>query len=274
MTLNEQNIITYNMISLSAEFVRIALGILRTYHKRDNVLDVQVTMSFGKSLGIGKPHLTVKLLSTVSGLQLSAAALRRSTAAVLPPAFGASRQREAEVESLNTADALAFLTFVEGQTVNDRLFNVLLRIEAFPNRPPLEGGLMRQLIMALHPYKHRWTVDTVLPPPSLSEMLIAKEPSTKPSVMWMNRVITDTLFDAGTAKRLANEFDTWMGLGLGLGLYSKDDIWHEFIHVDDDLISVVLSRHGMPGVSILVQGRIINVEGDDWKRWELLPQQP
>ena len=251
------------MISLSAEFVRIALGILRTYHERDNILDVQVTMSFGESLGIGKPHLTVKLLSMVLGLQLSAAALRRST----------SRQREAEVESLNTADPLAFLTFVEGHTDTDRLFNVLLPIEAFPNTPPLEEGLMRQLIMALNPYKHGWTVDIVVPPPSLSETLIAKGPSTKPSVMWMYRVLRDTLFDAGAAKRSANEFDILMVLRLWLRLHSNDDIRHES-HVDDNLIPVVLGRHAMPRLGILFHGKVINVEGDDWKRWELLQQQP
>ena len=248
------------MISLSAELVRIALGILRTYHERDNVLDVQVTMSFGQSLGIGKPHLTVKLSSTVSGLQLSSAALRRST----------SRQREAVVESLNTADPLALLTFVEGHTDTDRLFNVLLRIEAFPNTPPLEEGLMRQLIMALNPYKHGWTVDTVVPPPSLSETLIREGPSTKPSVMWMYRILEDTLFDAGAAERSANQFEIWMGLALGLGSYSNDDIQHEFIHVQDDFIPVVLSRHRHR----LFHGKVKNVEGDDWKRWELLPQQP
>ena len=131
------------MISLSAEFVRIALGVLRTYRERDIVLDVQVTMSFGNDLP--NPNLTVKLLSTVSGLRLSAAALRRSTAAVLPPgaalrAFVASRQRVLEVESLNTGDPLALLTFVEGITRTDRLLNVLWCIEAFPNTPPLEEG--------------------------------------------------------------------------------------------------------------------------------------
>ena len=60
------------------------------------------------------------------------------------------------VESLNTADPLALLTFVEGITRSDQLFNVVLRIEAFPNTPPVEEALMRQLLMALHPYKHGW----------------------------------------------------------------------------------------------------------------------
>ena len=80
---------------------------------------------------------------------------------------------------------------------------------------------MRQLIMALHPYKHGWTVDTVLFPPSLSETLIAEGPSTKPSVMWMNRY-DDDLFDEGTARLLANEFNFGMGLGLGLHKYSEE----------------------------------------------------
>ena len=78
-------------LSLSADFVRIALGILRTYRKQANIPNVQVTMAFVSAthlIGIrhDEPHLTVKLLSTISGLRLSAPALRRSTAAALPPA--------------------------------------------------------------------------------------------------------------------------------------------------------------------------------------------
>ena len=283
-------VINKNMISLSAEFVRIALGILRTHRESPrtqrafrHVPDIQVTMSFG--IILPNPDLTVKLLSTVSGLRLSAAARRpaQAQAQLVSPAAGlralvAGQQqqeagmqqpipvREPEVASLNTADPLALLTFVESATRTDRLFNVLLRVEAFPNTPPLEEGVMRQLIMALHPYKHGWTVDTVLPLPQSAETLIADGPGAKPSVMWMNRY-DDDLFDEGTAKRIANEFDIWIGLGLGLNKYSEDDIQHEFIHVDDDLLRLESGN--------LVHGRIMHLdEDDDWKGWELLPKQP
>ena len=72
-------------------------------------------------------------------------------------------------------------------------------------------------------------MDTVLPPPSLPETLIAEGPSTKPSVMSMNRMMDD-LFDERAARQLANELYVRM---LGLNKYSEDDFHPEteFIHV-------------------------------------------
>ena len=262
-------------LSLSAEFVRIALGILRTYRKPDSVPDVEVTMAFVYNtyfVGISyeqpfPDHLTVKLSSAVSGLQLSAQRIPLSE----------------PVGSLNTADPLALLTFVEGITRTDQLFNVVLRIEAFPNTPPVEEELMRRILMALHPYKHGWAVDTVLPPPSLPETLIAEGPSTKPSVIWMNRMM-DNLFDERAARQLANEFYVWMLTGLGLNKYSEDDFHPEteFIHVGDDFVSVILQ----PRDDEDIDGGIIKVpnwsnpywatlvhpqpSGMRWERWNQL----
>ena len=242
-------------LSLSAEFVRIALGILRTYHKRDNVPDVHVTMAFVSAIhfvGIhhDEPHLTVKLLSTVSGLRLSAAALPPATAlgAMQNPDPNPNPQclnrlglGKPNIQCLNTADQVALLTFVERITRTDQLFNVVLRIEAFPNTPALEDRLMRRLLMALHPYKHGWAVDTVLPPGIRPETLLERGPSTKPSVIWMYRY-DDDLFSEPAARQLANEFYVWMLSGLGLNKYSEDDFNPEtdFIHVEDDFVPVIL----------------------------------
>ena len=234
-------------LSLNAEFVRIALGILHS------VPDVEVTMAFVYNtyfVGITydqpfQDHLTVKLSSTVSGLQLSAQRIPLSE----------------PVESLNTADPLALLTFVEGITRTDQLFNVVLRVEAFPSTPPVEEGLMFQLLMALHPYKHGWAVATVLPPPSLPETLIAEGPSTKPSVMWMNRMMDD-LFDERAARQLANEFYVWMLSAFGLNKYSEDDFHPEteFIHVGDNFVSVI----PQPPDDDDIIGGIIKVPDANW----------